>query len=182
MRAGRLRVRGRTRAARLGGVEGVVGGRAAMRGGRAGGRPSVVVRRGAGQNAGQMGRAVVGDSGYEDSDYLGEGTDYLGEGTDYLGEGTDYFEFDGSRVESNVGLGEFINQAVNLDDDTGMRTNNFNFRGHFGMRNDAGGVAAGMSRGVVGQSDDVGLSSMYGGNDWGNIARVDSRMPSLWHM
>jgi hypothetical protein len=52
VRAGRLWVWGRTRAAWHGGVEGVVGGRVAMRGGHAGGRPSATVRRGTGRSTG----------------------------------------------------------------------------------------------------------------------------------
>jgi hypothetical protein len=95
-------------------------------------------------------------------------------------EVTDFLVHSGGRLNSTVGLGEFMNEPVDLEEDTSMRTSNFHFRGNFGMGLAVRGVAAEMSRGAFGMSDDVGLSAMYGGNctgDWGNIARVDSGMP-----
>lgn len=34
-------------------------------------------------------------------------------------EAIEFFDFFGGKVNSYVGLGEFINEAVNLDEDTG---------------------------------------------------------------
>jgi hypothetical protein len=65
-------------------------------------------------------------------------------------EATDFLEFSRGRVNSTMGFGKFMNEPVNLEEDTGMRTSNFHFRGNLDIGLAVGGVAAWMSRDALG--------------------------------